>query len=49
MKITLVERQLPQGNVMEMKLLILTALMVVIAAFARVRRPSPPVSAQPES
>ena len=50
MKITLVERQLPQGIVMEMKLLILTALMAVIAAFARTRGPSPPpVPAQPES
>jgi hypothetical protein len=49
MKVTLVGRQLPQGNVMEMKLLILTALMSVIAAFARARRTPPPVAAQPES
>ncbi len=50
MKNTLVGRQLPLGNVMEMKLFILTALMSVITAFARARRPSPPpVPAQPES
>jgi hypothetical protein len=49
MKVTLVGRQLPQGNVMEMKLFILTALMSVIAAFAHVRRSPPPVPAQPES
>ena len=49
MKVTLVGRQLPQGNVMETKLFILTALMAVIAAFARARSPSPPsVPAQPE-
>jgi hypothetical protein len=49
MKVTLVGRRLPQGNVMETKLFILTALMAVIAAFARARGPSPPpVPAQPE-
>ena len=34
---------------MEMKLFILTALMSVIAAFARARAPSASVPAQPES
>ena len=49
MKVTLVGRQLPQGNVMEMKFFILTALMSVIAAFARAQRPAPPpIPAQPE-
>ena len=48
MKVTLVGRQLPQGNVMEMKLFILTALMSVIAAFAHARRSPPAVPAQPE-
>jgi hypothetical protein len=49
MKGTLVRRQLPQGNVMEMKLFILTVLMSVIAAFARARHSPPPLPAQPES